>query len=168
MTEASEPPGPTALRAVLDTSVLLSEHRHWLWLLARLSFFQGVWSAFIVGELTRIRVEQSISRGVKRTVYRQRINDLIHLLSDVLLIVNYREVVAPGLVRDPDDEPILTTALVAGAECVVSLNTRDFPNGGQAAGVRFLTPEGFLAELASRAPDAHLDERADQAGRQLP
>ncbi len=50
-------------RAVLDTSVLMSEHRHWLWLLARQNLYEGVWSAFIVGELVRVRTELSIKKG---------------------------------------------------------------------------------------------------------
>lgn len=156
------------MRAVLDTSVLLSEHRHWLWLLAHLDYYDAVWSAFIVGELVRIRVEHSIRRGVERAVYRQRINDLIHLLCDVLLIVNHRDAITIGLLSDPDDEPILATALASGAQYVVSLNTRDFPANGESAGVRFLTPHDLLAELASRYPDASILERADQVGRQLP
>ncbi len=168
MTDENEQSRPALLRAVLDTSVLLSEHRHWLWLMARLGYYEGVWSAFIVGELVRIRVEHSIGYGVDRLVYRQRINDLVHLLSDVLLIVNYRAETATGMLADPDDEPILATALAAGAKCIVSLNTHDFPPGGEAAGVRFLTPHVFLAEIESGHPDAGLAERADEAGRQLP
>lgn len=156
------------MRAVPDTSVLLSEHRHWLWLLARLGYYEAVWSAFIVGELVRIRVEHSIKRSVERTVYRQRINDLIHLLSGELLIVNYRDVTTDGLLPDPDDEPILATAIAAAAECIVSLNTRDFPKSGEVAGVRFFTPQAFLSELVSRHRDAGLAERSNEAGRQLP
>jgi predicted nucleic acid-binding protein len=153
---------------VLDTSALLSEHRHWLWLLAHLGYYEAIWSTFIVGELVRVRVELSIRRGVERAVYRQRINDLIHLLSDVLLVASYRGAPASGLLRDPDDEPILATALAGHAGYVVSLNRRDFPASSQVAGVRFLTPQDFLAELKSQHPDAGLVERADEAGRQLP
>ncbi len=164
--EAERPTGQ--LRAVLDTSVLLSEHRHWLWLLARLGYYEAVWSAFIVGELVRIRVEHSINRGMDRPVYRQRINDLIHLLSAVLLIVNYREASAAGLLTDADDEPILATALASRASYVISLDAHDFPTGGEAAGVRFLSPHAFLAAIESRHPHAGLVQRADEAGRQLP
>lgn len=163
---AKEPSKP--FRAVLDTSVPLSEHRHWLWLLARLDYYEAVWSTFVVAELVRIRVEHSISHQVVRAVYRQRINDLIHLLSDQLSLVNYRQVNVAGLVPDPDDEPILATALAAGADCIVSLNTRDFPLAGQVVGVKFLTPPLFLTELITRHPNADAGTHADQAGRQLP
>jgi predicted nucleic acid-binding protein len=166
---AARPPRRRAApRAVLDTSVLLSEHCHWLWLLARLGYFQGVWSTFIVNELVRVRVEHSLARSVARPVYRQRINDLIHFFSDVLRVADYRSVSAAGLLRDPDDEPILATAIAATATYVVSLNTRDFPSGGAAAGVRFVTPQNFLAELEARHPNARLSRRVDDAGRQVP
>lgn len=134
MTSASEgaPSGP--FRAVLDTSVLLSEHRHWLWLVARLGYYEAIWSTFIVGELVGVRTEHSISRGVNRAVYRGRINDLIHLLSDVLVIANYRDATVRGLVSDPDDEPILATASASDADCIVTLNTRDFPSGDEPRG----------------------------------
>lgn len=162
-------PSPASrVRAVLDTSVLLSAHRHWLWLLARSGYYEAVWSTFIVGELVRIRVEHSIRRGVERTVYRQRINDLVHLLSDVLGVAHYRAAEAGGRLCDPDDEPILATAVAASAALIVSLNTRDFPAGDVVAGVRFLTPQAFLAELESRYPDAEIERRARDAGRQLP
>lgn len=42
MTAKGEPSVDSTLRAVLDTSVLLSEHRHWLWLLARLGYYEAV------------------------------------------------------------------------------------------------------------------------------
>jgi len=67
-----------------------------------------------------------------------------------------------------DDEPILATALAASADCIVSLNTRDFPTGAEVVGVQFLTPPDFLIELSSRHPNADPSERAGQAGRQLP
>ena len=155
-------------RAVLDTSALFSEHRHWLWLLARLGYYEAVWSTFIVGELVRIRVEHSIRHGVERAVYRRRVNDLIHLLSSVLVVANYKEAPAVGVLRDPDDEPILATAIAANAEFIVSLNTRDFPAGTSHAGIRFLTPQALLAELDSRFPHANVERTAGDAGRRLP
>jgi len=159
---------PERPRVVLDTSALFSQHRHWLWLLARLGYFDAVWSTFIVGELVRIRVEHSIQRGVSRSVYRQRINDLVHLLSDVLEVADYRRAEATGWLRDPDDEPILATAIAASAGSVVSLNTRDFPVGAEAAGIRFVTPQAFLTELADLHPPGEVGERAHGSGRLLP
>jgi predicted nucleic acid-binding protein len=159
---------PWWTRAVLDTSVLISEHRHWLWLLARRSFYEGVWSAFIVGELVRVRTELSIKKGAERAVYRQRINDLIHLFSDVLAIVDYRRVTTGMTLKDPDDEPILATAIAADAGCVVSLNTRDFPEGGVVDGVRYVTPQQFLDALSDANKELDLPALVRTAGKQTP
>lgn len=168
MTQANPPPETSLPRAVLDTSALFSAHRHWLWLLARLGYYEGVWSTFIVAELVRIRVERSIARGVERSIYRGHINELVHRLSDVLLLADYRAVSTGGALRDPDDEPILATALAARADFVVSLNTRDFAAGGAVLVIRFITPAAFLAERETRHPTVEVPQRAADAGRQLP
>lgn len=158
---------PDVIGAVLDTSILISEQRHWLWLLARDDYFDAFWSTFIVAELVRVRVESSIGRGVERAVYRERINNLVHRLSDVLHLADYRNILLDNVLPDPDDEPILATALAARVPLVVSLNTRDFPSG-TVLGVRFLTPGDFLAILRARYPDADLPQRIADAGRHLP
>lgn len=157
-----------APRVVIDTSVLLSEHRHWMWLLASLGYYEGVWSPFIVGELVRIRTEHSIRRGVERRVYRERVNDLVHLLSDVLWVVGYRGVRVEGTLRDPDDEAVLATAVAGSADIVVSLNTRDFPDRGEVLGVRYITPKDFLAYLETVYTDEEIVHRAGTASRRLP
>lgn len=163
MTIGSTPPPGGMPRAVLDTSVLLSQDRHWLWMLARLRYYEGVWSTFIVGELVRIRVEHSIARGVERAVYRQRINDLVHLLSDALLVAHYPAAARYGMLDDPDDEPILATALAGGASIIVSLNDKDFPPHAEILGVRFLTPQAFLTVLETRHPHTQPRARAGDA-----
>jgi predicted nucleic acid-binding protein len=159
---------PWWTRAVLDTTVLMSAHRHWLWLLARRGYFVSVWSAFIVGELVRVRTELSIKNGVERAVYGQRINDLIHLFSDVMLIIDYRRVSTGTTLKDPDDEPILAAAIAADAGCIVSLNTRDFPPGGEVADVRFVTPQELLEALTTAYPEADIPAQAEAAGKQVP
>ena len=155
-------------RAVLDTSVLLSSERHWLWLFAHEQGYEAVWSTFIVGELVRIRVEQAIAHGTARSVYRERINNLIHRLSDVLSLADYRSIELEGILSDPDDEPILAAALASRAGFIVSHNVNDFPSSGQALGIRFVTPKEFLTVLEMRHPDTDLSQHAEDAGKQLP
>jgi predicted nucleic acid-binding protein len=147
MSGMGEAPETGPPRAVLDTSALMSTHRHWLWLLAHEGEYLGYWSPFIINELVRIRVETALRHSTPRTIYRQRINDLIHLLSDVLRVADYRRADASGTLADPDDEPQVAAALAAGATIIVSLNERDFPKGRTVRGIRFLLPEEFLAEL---------------------
>lgn len=148
--------------------MLMSSHRHWLWLLAYEGYYRPVWSPFIVGELVRIRVERAIRFGQPREAYRARINDLVQVLSDVCQVVNHRTAMATGVLPDPDDDPVLATALAAGAGHVVSLNSRDFPPGSVALEVRFVTPELFLTLLAQAHPAAKLADRAGEVGRRIP
>jgi predicted nucleic acid-binding protein len=61
--------------------------------------------------------------------------------------------------KDPDDEPLLATALSGKASIIVSWNTRDFPPKGSFAGVRYLTPPIFLAEIYAQYPEQALYEQ---------
>lgn len=166
--EVLRPPGRDTPRAVVDTSVLMSQHRHAIYLLARSGYVDAVWSPFIIAELTRIRVERAIHFGVERAVYRECINRLIFLLSDTFRLANYSRHLADHMHHDPDDEPILATALAANASYVISLNTRHFPPGGAILGVRFLTPDDFIELLDSRSPNVHLRGTIGRAGPQIP
>jgi hypothetical protein len=78
-------------RAAVDTSVIISEHRHWLWLAARYDLIEGIWSVYIAAEAARIWTEKSIARNVPRLVYRAQVNALVNALSDVLTCVDYRK-----------------------------------------------------------------------------
>lgn len=152
-------------RAVLDTSVLVGEQREWLWPLARDGYFAGVWSTFIVGELVRVRVELAIARSVKRSVYRERVNALVHRLSDVLTTADYRSILLDGALSDPDDDPILAAALASGAQYIVSLNTKDFPSNDTIMHVRFITPTNFLMMLDELYLDANIRGHIGNVGR---
>jgi predicted nucleic acid-binding protein len=132
----------------------MAQDRHWLWAAAYEGYYTGYWSAFIVGELVRVRMRRALEHGVPYDVLRRQLNDLIHAWSDVLTIVDYRRVPASGHLADPDDEPILSTARAAEASLIVSLNTRDFPIMGAIQGVGFLTPIAFWQEIARRFPAA--------------
>lgn len=143
------------LRAVLDTSALLGPQRHELVFLAQDRAYTMVWSSFLIAELTRIRTEWAIKQGLDRTVYRERINVLIAELSKVATLVDYTRLQGGNYtnwLRDPDDEPLLATALVGRASYVVSHNTNDFPPGGAFAGVRYVTPLDFLNVLYHEHP----------------
>ncbi|HEY8324968.1 MAG: putative toxin-antitoxin system toxin component, PIN family [Ktedonobacterales bacterium] len=135
---------------MLDTSALLGPQRHELVFLASQRAYSMVWSSFLIAELTRIRTEWAIKQGLPREVYRQRINQLIELLSRTAVLVDYTRLEGGSYTEwlsDPDDEPLLATALVGRATYVVSHNTRDFPPDGVFAGVRYLTPLDFLDML---------------------
>ncbi len=157
-----------SLRAVLDTSVLVSNERHWLWLYAHDRYYEAVWSPIIVAELVRVRVRLASRQGVEETVQRRRIYNLIHQLSDVLTVADYRSILLDRILSDPDDDPVLATALASGARYVVSLNTKHFPPSDTSMHVRFVTPADFLTVLDELYPDANLKGRVDAIGKQLP
>lgn len=137
-------------RVVLDTSALLGPQRHELVFLASERVYTMVWSSFLIAELTRLRTEWAIKQGLSRDVYRQRINQLIELLSQIAVLVDYTRLEGGNYrewLKDLDDEPLLATALVGRAIYVVSHNTSDFPPGGVYAGIHYLTPAAFLDML---------------------
>jgi putative PIN family toxin of toxin-antitoxin system len=69
----------------------------------------------------------------------------IKALLEVAILVAPREKVAAA--RDPDDNKVMECAVEAGADFVVTGNTRDFPP--QFHGVRVVTPRDFLVVLGS-------------------
>ncbi len=76
------------LRAVLDTSVLLSAERHELLFLAQKRLYTIVWSSFLVGEVVRIRTEWAIKRSQDRVIYRTRINQFVTEVSQLAVILH--------------------------------------------------------------------------------
>lgn len=162
MTQAARRP-----RAAVDTSVLLSAERHELLFLAHRGVYTLLWSAFLIAELVRIRTEWAIKQGQDRAVYRERINRFVEEVSRVAVLIDYTRLEGGTYgewLTDPDDEPLLATALVGRAPYVVSWNTRDFPPGGLYAGVQYVTPPRFLAVLYRLHPRQHLLEAYRQSG----
>lgn len=153
---------------MLDTSVLVGNERHWLWLYARDGYYEAAWSTIVVAELVRVRMRLASRQGVEELVQRRRIYNLVHQLSDVLIVADYRSILLDGALPDPDDDPVLATALASGSQYVVSLNTKHFPPGNEIMHVRFVTPADFLTVLGALYPAANLRARVDNAGRQLP
>jgi len=137
-----------------------------MWLLAHENHYEGVWSPYIVGELVRVRVLMSrrINPDLSEDVLRNRLNGLVNAFASVLENADYQALPPlAGALPDSDDEPILRTALAGQASFVVSLNTRDFPPGNVAFGVRFITPRDFIELLAPAA-----QATAQDAGRTVP
>jgi predicted nucleic acid-binding protein len=142
-------------RAVLDASVLLSGERDELLYLAGRGIYTLVCSPFLIGEVVRIRVEKAIAYNQERIIYRTRINNYVNEITRRAEMVNHTLLEGGDYTRwlhDPDDEPLLATALVGRAEFIVSWNTKDFPPSGSYAHVRYVTPPQFLEELYSQYP----------------
>jgi hypothetical protein len=151
----------------LDSSALLGANRRYLVAAAALGYYTGFWSAWIVGELVRKRTEWIADRasreGADRAELRrrlrqsrERVNALVDALSGVLRTVDYRRAADADLswLLDPDDRPVMQTALAAGADTLVTDNARDFPPGQVRNGVLLMRTSDFLAALYTRFPEA--------------
>lgn len=130
------------LRAVLDTSVLLSAERRPLLFLAARRDYTLVWSDYIAGEMARKLVEIGWGESKAR--------ELVETLVNLAEMVDYRRITGGNYdrwLRDPDDHPIMATALAGQVDYLVTWNTRDFPPKRRFAGITILTPDAFLRRL---------------------
>lgn len=127
------------LRVLLDTSVLLSRERRPLLFLAATNQYTLVWSDYIADEVKRKMREIGWSQG--------KTSELLGALSEVAELVDYRQITGGNYtvwLRDPDDHPIMATALAGQVDYLVTWNTRDFPPKLRFAGVTIITPDAFL------------------------
>ena len=152
-------------RVVADSSALLSAERDEILYLASRGAIQLVLSPFLMSEVVRIRTERAIMFGQDREAYRARINAYVNALTSLSEMVNHTLLEGGNYtswLRDPDDEPLLATALVGQAEIVVSWNTKDFPPSGSYAHIRFLTPPQLFEEVYQyfprRIPEEEIQE----------
>ena len=136
--------GSRRLRAVLDTSVLLSAERRPLLLLAANGAYTIVTSDYIAGEVRRKLVE--MGWGAPKA------EALLAAMDELAEVVDYRQVTGGSYdlwLKDLDDHPIMATALVGGVDYVVTWNVKDFPPKQRFAGVTIITPDAFLRLLGS-------------------
>ena len=161
---------PRLERVVLDSSVLLGSKSPEIVAGAALGYYRAFWSTWIVAEYVRNRVEWTAERAVRAEAdrgetarlleaTRARVNSAINYLSRVLTNVDYHASPEVDLtwLTDEDDHPIMQTALAAGADALVTDNTRDFPSGEERNGVLCLSSEDFLAALYTSSPQARAE-----------
>jgi predicted nucleic acid-binding protein len=103
-----------------------------------------VWSDYIAAELGRKLVELGWS-GTKAKA-------LLLTLGSLAELVDYRQITGGSYeawLTDPDDHPIMATALAGRVDYLVTQNTKDFPPKQRFAGITILTPEAFLQILGT-------------------
>ena len=163
----------------LDSGVLLGRRNWELLAAARLGYYRGHWSSWISEEVARVRTELIALRAVRDQAdvpetrrrlkaSRERVNAYCDYCSRVLVLVDY----TAGLLgedltwlRDPDDVPIMATAVAAGTPGVlVTDNRRDFPLRESRGGVLFLGAADFLDALCRTYPAAEQDIRSCLGG----
>lgn len=154
----------------LDSSVLLGRRNWELLAAARLGYYRGHWSIWISDEIVRVRTEMIALRAARDradvpetrrrlVASRERINAFCAHCSRVLTIVDYTAGLDADLswLRDPDDRPILATAIAAGVPGILVTDDKGFPTGESRGGILFLGSAEFLSALH----EAYLDAAAD-------
>lgn len=121
---------------------MLSSERRPLIFLAAAGAFTIIMSDFIVDEVKRKMME--IGWG------REKSEILMNALIDLAEMVDYRQIEGGNYdkwLNDPDDHPIMATALAGKANYLVTWNTKDFPPKKKFAEVMLITPDAFLREF---------------------
>ena len=158
-------------RVVFDSTALLGGDRGWLIAGAHLKYYEAYWSPWIVAEFARRRTEWIAYRAIRegsidkvelrRRLHasRSKVNSFIREVSMTLQSVDYER--APDVdlswIKDPDDIPVMRTALVAEADVLVTDNRRDFPLDTVQHGVHIVSAEQFREELFTLHPTAEAD-----------
>jgi hypothetical protein len=148
--------------AVLDSSALVprwSRVRLQRLAVARDAAYTPVWSEWIIAETWRVLTERWFRLVPPGNVpdlsrLRRDANEMMRHLLPVMRLVtlrDYRGTAAwPGL-TDPNDTPIWQTAIISGAQYVVSQNTRHFPPlvAGRHSyeGVEYVTAIEFIEDV---------------------
>ncbi len=133
------------LRVVLDTNVVVSG------LLRQKGASAAILNA-ATSKQFRCYISESLLDEYREVLTRdylgldqRRASRFIGDLREVAILVVPRKKVVVAL--DPDDDRVMECALEAGADFIVTGNTRDFP--AQFHGVRVVTPRDFLFVLGS-------------------
>ena len=152
------------LTAVLDSSVLVPRwSRVVLQQLAAppVRRFQPVWSEWIIAETWRVLTWRWLSRAARTDqeewhALTRAANEMLRYLVPVMKLVSIRDVVGPVAwpeLKDAEDAPVWATAVVAGAQYVVSHNVLDFPPLVQGRHVyreiEYLTAIEFVEDILS-------------------
>lgn len=140
------------IRIVIDTNVILSA-------LMRPNSAPGrILRAAVDGETVRALVSGPLLDELRRTLRYPRLqrhlkmegraaDEFVLLWEQVTDPIDLAGHPAPGVCRDPDDEPYLQTALAGRADHVVS-GDGDLLTLGQVSGIPILSPAAFVRILA--------------------
>lgn len=165
-------------RVTLDTSILVGPMSLEFAIAARLRYYRGHWSNWMVSEFSRVRTEMIIQRA-KRDLgitgeseddeliqgeieqrlrrSRARVNAAVDDFTRVFTNVNYQaaEGVDLSWLKDEYDIPIMQTAIAVGVPGVlVTDNSRDFPIGEIRNGILIVSGSMFMSYLYRTYPES--------------
>jgi len=140
--------------AVLDTNILWpSMRRDVLLSLAVEGLYRPVWSQRTLAELEYCERLKLLARGEHQRVAAQRAQFLISRMraafADAVIPESVTQLVAPFGLPDPNDEHVLAAAFAAGAEVIVTDNTKDFPAERLPVPIVTILPAQFARDAVS-------------------
>ena len=127
------------IRAVLDTSVLLSAARGPVIALATHRAYTIVWSGYMEEELRR-KLQQIGWRPSNAAALLEKMEKLAKRVDHEQIMGGNYDV----WLKDLDDHPVMATALAGRVDYLVTWNTKDFPPKKRFAGITIITPDAFL------------------------
>lgn len=158
--------------ALLDTSVLWpSLQRDFLLSLHIQGAYRAVWSEAILEELEYHEALKLAKRGVDEREAEHRAQALIAQMREHFsdsIVQGWEGLDGTFGLPDPYDEHVVATAVVGGAEVIVTENLRDFPAELLPAGIEVLKAAEFArntVDLSPRGAIAAVDEIAARSGR---
>lgn len=139
--------------AVYDASVLYpAPLRDLLLRLARTGLFRAKWTDAILDECFEAIRRQRPDLAPDRLARTRAL--MVQAVPDCL-VDGYQPLIDELELPDPDDRHVLAAAIRAGAEIIVTLNLRDFPDAVlEQYGIEAQSPDEFVLDLLSLSPAA--------------
>lgn len=151
-----------AFKVVLDANVLYPfSLRDTLLRLAERELYVLAWSERILDEVARNLVEDG--RADEATAARLQVA-IGSAFPEALIDADAIAATEPAMTNDPGDRHVLATAVVAGAEGIVTFNARHFPADALAPfGKQQIDPDDFLCTLLDIDGPSVADTIVEQA-----
>jgi predicted nucleic acid-binding protein len=147
---------------VLDANVLYPfSLRDLLLRLAEQECFVLIWSERILGETTR----SLVANGVMDKARAERLADVMRAaFPEATRDARAAAAIESRMLNDEDDRHVLATAVVAGADAVLTFNLRHFPAESlEPWGKEAFHPDEFLCELLDAHPEVLTRTVVEQA-----
>lgn len=158
--------------ALLDTSVLWpSLQRDFLLSLHIQGAYRAVWSEAILEELEYHEALKLKKRGVDEREAELRAHALITQMREHFsdsIVHGWEGLDGTFGLPDPDDEHVVAAAVVGGADVIITVNVRHFPNELLPTGIEVLRAAEFArntVDLSPRGAIAAVDEIVARSGR---
>jgi predicted nucleic acid-binding protein len=140
---------PRRQRVVLDANVLYAMPLADTVLTAAAErLFQLRWSAELLQEVRETMLKHQFPAAA--------VDRRLHAMQQAFRnaeVTDYQHLIAQIQLPDPDDRHVVAAAIRAEAGVIVTANRQDFPGAALAAyGIRVLSPDEFLTELARTFP----------------